>query len=114
MPVGKGAVTKLIARPEQREMIYHKIREYRHTKLLFTVDFWNDGKYVGGCIAGGRQIMDGCGRSSSSGICSIWYFKVFGKSKRRKLTILKQMLYRENKTARNLVICSKIKALGYF
>ena len=55
MPVGKGAVTDLIARPEQREMMYHKIREYRHTKPLFTVDFWNDGEYVGGCIAGGRS-----------------------------------------------------------
>lgn len=55
MPVGKGAVTDLIARPEQREMMYHKIREYRHTKPLFTVDFWNDGGYVGGCIAGGRS-----------------------------------------------------------
>lgn len=55
MPVGKGAVTDLIARPEQREMMYHKIREYRQTKPLFTVDFWNDGEYVGGCIAGGRS-----------------------------------------------------------
>lgn len=55
MPVGKGAVTDLIARPDQREMMYHKIREYRHTKPLFTVDFWNDGEYVGGCIAGGRS-----------------------------------------------------------
>lgn len=36
-------------------MMYHKIREYRHTKPLFTVDFWNDGEYVGGCIAGGRS-----------------------------------------------------------
>ena len=55
MPVGKGAVTDLIAKPEQREMMYYKIREYRHTKPLFTVDFWNDGEYVGGCIAGGRS-----------------------------------------------------------
>lgn len=55
MPVGKGAVTELMATPEQREMMYHKIREYRTTKPLFTIDFWNDGEYVGGCIAGGRS-----------------------------------------------------------
>lgn len=55
MPVGKGAVTELMATAEQREMMYHKIREYRHTKPIFTVDFWNDGEYVGGCIAGGRS-----------------------------------------------------------
>ena len=55
MPVGKGAVTELMATAEQREMMYHKIREYRKTKPIFTVDFWNDGEYVGGCIAGGRS-----------------------------------------------------------
>lgn len=54
MPVGKGAVKELMATAEQREMMYHKIREYRQTKPIFTVDFWNDGEYVGGCIAGGR------------------------------------------------------------
>ena len=55
MPVGKGAVTELLATPEQREMMYRKVREYRNTKPLFTIDFWNDGEYVGGCIAGGRR-----------------------------------------------------------
>lgn len=55
MPVGKGAVPELMATAKQREMMYHKIREYRTTKSLFTVDFWNDGEYVGGCIAGGRS-----------------------------------------------------------
>lgn len=55
MPVGKGAVTELMATAEQREMMYHKIREYRQTKPLFTADFWNDGEYVGGCVAGGRS-----------------------------------------------------------
>lgn len=55
MPVGKGAVTELMATPRQREMMYRKIREYRATKPLFTIDFWNDGEYVGGCIAGGRS-----------------------------------------------------------
>lgn len=54
MPVGKSAVPELMATAEQREMMYHKIREYRSTKPLFTVDFWNDAEYVGGCIAGGR------------------------------------------------------------
>lgn len=57
MPVGKGAVTELMATAQQREMMYHKIREYRKTKPLFTVDFWNDGEYVGGCVAGGRRYL---------------------------------------------------------
>ncbi len=54
MPVGKGAPTDLMVSAEQRAEMYHKIREFRKTKPLFTLDFWNDGEYVKGCIAGGR------------------------------------------------------------
>lgn len=57
MPVGKGAVPELMATAEQREMMYHKIRAYRSTKPIFTIDFWNDGEYVGGCVAGGRSYL---------------------------------------------------------
>ncbi|MBU5626918.1 radical SAM protein [Oscillibacter sp. MSJ-2] len=54
MPVGVGAPTDLMATAEQREFMYRRIREFRKTKPLFTMDFWNDGEYVQGCIAGGR------------------------------------------------------------
>lgn len=54
IPVGKGAIPELMATPEQRAAMYHNIRAFRKTKPLFTLDFWNDGEYVGGCIAGGR------------------------------------------------------------
>ncbi len=54
IPVGKDAVTDLIATPEQREYMYHQLRKFRGEKPLFTMDFWNDGEYVNGCIAGGR------------------------------------------------------------
>ncbi|MFY9379393.1 MAG: radical SAM protein [Acutalibacteraceae bacterium] len=57
MPVGVDAVTDLIATDEQREFMYHQIRDFRKTKPLFTLDFWNDGEYVGGCIAGGRRYL---------------------------------------------------------
>lgn len=54
MPVGKDAVPELLATPEQRKLMYHQIRKFRKEKPIFTMDFWNDGEYVGGCIAGGR------------------------------------------------------------
>ncbi len=54
MPVGTDAVPELLATAEQREYMYHQIREFRKTKPIFTLDFWNDGEYVDGCIAGGR------------------------------------------------------------
>lgn len=57
MPVGKQAVPSLMATAEQREFMYHQLRKFRSTKPIFTVDFWNDGEYVGGCIAGGRAYL---------------------------------------------------------
>ena len=57
MPVGNNAVAELLPSPEQREEMYHRIRNYRKTKPIFTIDFQNDGEYVGGCIAGGRNYL---------------------------------------------------------
>lgn len=57
MPVGKDAVPELMVTAEQREYMYRRIREFRKTKPLFTMDFWNDGEFVGGCIAGGRKYL---------------------------------------------------------
>lgn len=57
IPVGNGAVPELIATPEQREYMYHQLRKFRQTKPIFTMDFWNDGEYSGGCIAGGRRYL---------------------------------------------------------
>ena len=57
MPVGVDAVPELMATAEQREAMYKRIRAYRSTKPLFTMDFWNDGEYVQGCIAGGRRYL---------------------------------------------------------
>ncbi len=57
MPVGADADTSLITRPEQRELMYERIRAYRQNKPLFTLDFMHDGEYVGGCIAGGRRYL---------------------------------------------------------
>ena len=57
MPVGNDAVSALLPNPEQREFMYHRIRDIRATKPIFAMDFQNDGEYVGGCIAGGRRYL---------------------------------------------------------
>ena len=57
MPVGNDAVPELMCTPEQREEMYHRIRNYRKTKPIFAMDFQNDGEFVGGCIAGGRRYL---------------------------------------------------------
>ncbi len=55
MPVGNDAVPELLPTPEQRELVYRRIRDYRTRKPLFAIDFQNDAEFVGGCIAGGRR-----------------------------------------------------------
>lgn len=57
MPVGNDAAVELLPSPEQRSKMYHAIRTFRSTKAIFTLDFQNDGEYVGGCIAGGRRYL---------------------------------------------------------
>jgi len=57
MPLGKDAVPELMVSPEQREFMYHQVRRIRETKPIFIIDFWNDGEYINGCIAGGRHYL---------------------------------------------------------
>ncbi|MCH5277923.1 MAG: radical SAM protein [Desulfovibrionaceae bacterium] len=57
MPVGNDAVPELLASADQRAFMYRQIRRFRSTKPIFALDFWNDGEYVDGCIAGGRRYL---------------------------------------------------------
>ncbi len=57
MPVGASAVPELMVTADQREYMYRQLRKFRNTKPIFTIDFWNDGEYAGGCVAGGRRYL---------------------------------------------------------
>lgn len=57
IPIGVDAVVELMADAQQRKYMYEQIRKFRKTKAIFTMDFWNDGEYVNGCIAGGRNYL---------------------------------------------------------
>ena len=57
MPVGKDARCDLLATPDQRAYMYRRVREIRETKPIFAMDFWNDGEFTEGCIAGGRRYL---------------------------------------------------------
>ena len=57
MPIGADAVPELMVTAEQRKLMYHRIRKFRKEKPIFTLDFWNDGEFVGGCIAAGRAYI---------------------------------------------------------
>lgn len=58
MPVGNAAVTELLPTVEQRKYMIQRIHYLRSEQCdipFFPMDFQNDGEYVGGCIAGGRN-----------------------------------------------------------
>ena len=58
MPIGHDADKNLIPSPAQRKYMYHWLRRVRNGKTgksMFIFDFQDDGEFVGGCIAGGRN-----------------------------------------------------------
>ncbi len=58
MPVGQNAAPELMPTLEQRKEMIEKIRWVRtgdNNIGFFPMDFQNDGEFVGGCIAGGRN-----------------------------------------------------------
>lgn len=58
MPVGNEAVPELMPTVEQRKYMIQRIRYIRSKDCdipFFPMDFQNDGEFVGGCIAGGRN-----------------------------------------------------------
>ena len=58
MPVGNDADPSLMPNAEQRKHVMERVRFIRskdYPQTIFTIDFQNDGEYIGGCIAGGRN-----------------------------------------------------------
>lgn len=57
IPTGRDPDINLMLTPEQRKYSYERIHYIRSSKPLFAADFWNDGPYTGGCIAGARRYI---------------------------------------------------------
>lgn len=101
MPVGMDAAPDLMPTSEQREYIYHRLREVRAKeggKEIFVMDFQNDGEYVGGCIAGGRNY---CHINPKGDVepCVFIHYSSANIRKQSLLECLKQplfMAYRDN------------------
>lgn len=90
MPVGTDAVEELIPTPEQRTYMYNWLRKVRNSKTgkpMFVMDFQNDGEYVGGCIAGGRNYI----HINSAGDMEPCVFIHFSDSNIRTHTILEAL-----------------------
>jgi len=55
IPVNGQADFSLMVTPEQRDHLRRQVLSIRNKRPIFVLDFWNDGPYVEGCIAGGRR-----------------------------------------------------------
>lgn len=95
MPVGNDAALDLLPTKEQREYMYHRIREIRGLtggKQLFAFDFQNDGEFVGGCIAGGRNYFH-INANGDAEPCVFIHYSGANIRKNTLLEILKQPLF---------------------
>ncbi len=57
IPIGRKPDVNLMPTPEQRRMVGRRVRHIRSTQPIFIADFWNDGDYVDGCIAGAKKYL---------------------------------------------------------
>jgi MoaA/NifB/PqqE/SkfB family radical SAM enzyme len=90
MPLGAHAVPELLPTPEQRAYMYHwlrRVRSAKEGKPMFVMDFQNDGEYVGGCIAGGRNYF----HINSAGDMEPCVFVHYSDSNIREHTLLEAL-----------------------
>lgn len=101
MPVGNDAALELLPSVEQRLYIKQRVRDIRNMttgKGIFTMDFQNDGEFVGGCIAGGRNYFH-INANGDAEPCVFIHYSDANIRTHSLLEILKQplfMAYREN------------------
>lgn len=101
MPVGNDAAMELLPTSPQRLYMKQRVREIRNMtdgKGLFTMDFQNDGEFVGGCIAGGRNYFH-INANGDAEPCVFIHYSGANIRTHSLLEILKQplfMAYRDN------------------
>ena len=95
MPVGNDASPDLMPNPEQRKYVLDRVRHIRNIKDgegLFTMDFQNDGEFVGGCIAGGRNYFH-INANGDAEPCVFIHYSGANIRENTLLEILKQPLF---------------------
>lgn len=90
MPVGSDGQKDLIPTPMQRKYMYMWLKRTRNGKTgkpIFVMDFQDDGEYVGGCIAGGRNYF----HINSKGDIEPCVFVHYSDSNIRETTLLESL-----------------------
>jgi MoaA/NifB/PqqE/SkfB family radical SAM enzyme len=57
VPIGRDPNPALMPTPEERLKLYRLLRRIRNQKPIFLCDFWGDGVFTGGCLAGANPYM---------------------------------------------------------
>ncbi len=57
IPIGRNPDVDLMVTPAQRAYLAERVPFLRAHKPIMLCDFWNDGEYTEGCIAGGRRYL---------------------------------------------------------
>lgn len=57
IPTGRAPELEYMATPVQRAELHRKVTDWRTRYPLFLGDFWNDGPFVDGCMAGGERYL---------------------------------------------------------
>ncbi|MCX7884892.1 MAG: radical SAM protein [Caloramator sp.] len=98
VPVGRDSDTEFMATPEQRAYMYKRINEIRATEPIFVMDFWNDGEFSNGCIAGGKRYFH-INANGDCEPCAFIHYSNMNIKEHTLLEVLKSplfMAYRRN------------------
>jgi len=104
IPIGREPHVDLMPTPEQRDWLRRRLAVVRDEKPIFIGDFWNDGYYVEGCIAAGREYIhiNANGDVEPCVFCHFAVDNIKGKSLKEVLNsdffkaIRRRQPYREN------------------
>ncbi|MDI3316882.1 MAG: radical SAM protein [Bacillota bacterium] len=92
VPVGPDADLDLMLRPEQRAWLVRRVNELRRTRPILIADFWNDGHFTQGCIAGARTYLH-ITPSGEAEPCAFVHFATHNIRESSLLEILRSPLF---------------------
>ncbi|HLV09390.1 MAG TPA: radical SAM protein [Halanaerobiales bacterium] len=93
IPIGRNPNLDLMLKPEQRFKLARRVNEIRESKPLFVMDFWNDGTYSQGCIAGGRRYFH-INAKGEAEPCAFVHFAVDNVKEKSLKEILQNPLFK--------------------
>jgi len=94
VPIGRDPDLSLMLTPEERAKLRETVHHWRADKPIFVADFWNDGPYTGGCIAGGRNYIHINGKGDVEP-CAFVHFAVDNIKDKSLVEVLKSPLFAE-------------------